>query len=207
MALGCGLALAWTVVFPKPLASATASLSGQQGLAVTPAGEQRQVARAHRHLRVLLVRHAEKAGDDPLDPSLSEAGAARAKALARLLSKAPVTELVCSEYRRTRQTLEPLAELLGLSIQSFPAREPGALADWLRQRPDGSLVVVAGHSNTLPALAATLGFSLPELSATPRGPMLGEDQYDRLFLLSLELDQPDSEGELIELRYGAPSGD
>src|SRR5262245_25473842 len=81
----------------------------------------------HRLLTVVLVRHAEKATDDPDDPSLSDAGRERALALARLLRGAGVSHLFASEYRRAAATVEPLARMTGVEITRLPARDVAGL--------------------------------------------------------------------------------
>lgn len=151
---------------------------------------------------VILVRHAEKAVDDPRDPSLSEAGQARAEDLARLLAHARVTRLLASEFRRTQRTLAPLAERLGLAVETIPAGDTERWASELGQAPPGSTTVVAGHSNTLPALARSLGVSLPDLQTNAQPPVLGDDEYDRLFVLTLPPPKTDIPAAVLELRYG-----
>lgn len=49
----------------------------------------------------VIVRHAEKANDDPRDPNLSEAGRARAERLAAALKNQPVRAVYATAYRRT----------------------------------------------------------------------------------------------------------
>jgi phosphohistidine phosphatase SixA len=149
---------------------------------------------------VFLVRHAEKAKDDPRDPSLSEAGRRRASELARVLSDEPVTHLFSSEYKRTRDTLQPLAEARGIEVRLMPAGNGPELQRAILALPPGSVAVVAGHSNTVPAIAAGLGGELTGLTPHERGDRLGDDEYDRLFVLVLT-----AEGravETLELRYG-----
>jgi len=153
-------------------------------------------------ITIMLVRHAETAEDTRGggDPDLSPAGAARAGDLARLLQHSGATHAFTSEYARTRQTLAPLAAELGLEAREHPAREVESLAATLRELPPGSVVVAAGHSNTVPALALQLGCELPGLEEHPRyGSLLGHDQYDRLFVLHLPAEGRSS---VVELRYG-----
>lgn len=152
---------------------------------------------------VFLLRHAEKANEHTRDPDLTEAGEARAASLAELLVAAKVTHLFSTEYRRTRNTLAPLAKQTELEVEVVSAREPNQLVQRLRGLPPGSTAVVSGHSNTTPALAAALGCELDGLHETQRGPMLGENEYDRLFLLTLPpAGAKGVTGKVVELRYG-----
>ncbi len=138
---------------------------------------------------VFLVRHAEKATDDPQDPNLSGAGKQRAQALARMLEHAGVTHLFSSAYRRTRQTLAPLAKLSDNEVVEYNVREPQALLTKLRELEGGSVAVVAGHSNTVPAMFQELsGKQASDLEESAYGLIFGEDAYDRLFVVTLMTD-------------------
>jgi phosphohistidine phosphatase SixA len=156
-------------------------------------------ARAHT---VVLVRHAEKAGDDPRDPSLSEAGALRARLLARTLAALGVTHLFCTEYRRTRLTLEPLMEATGLEIETYDGRSLEAIAEKLRGLAPDSVAVVAGHSNTTPQLAVLLGGKLGDLDSKGYFP---DEAYDRLVLQTLSGcgEEEPAAVATLDLRYGS----
>src|SRR6266576_4605291 len=73
---------------------------------------------------VILVRHAEKniEPNNP-DPDLSPAGEARAQELARMFSNAGVNAIYATEYKRTQETVKPLADRLGLSVSLVDAKE------------------------------------------------------------------------------------
>ena len=156
----------------------------------------------------ILIRHAEKdAGSDPKDPGLSEAGKERARALLALLARAGATHLFASEYRRTQETLRPLAEARSLRIEVVPAADPGKLADRVRALPAGSVAVVAGHSNTVPAIASALGGAPKDLVTTSSGPSWRDDEYGRILVVTLRSagGKPDakSAAATLELAYGA----
>jgi phosphohistidine phosphatase SixA len=70
---------------------------------------------------IVVVRHAEKSMDHPTDPSLSEAGRERARALAAALQGTGVSAIYTTQYKRTRETAQPLADELGISISERPA--------------------------------------------------------------------------------------
>lgn len=151
---------------------------------------------------VIVVRHGEKAADDPRDPSLAPAGEARARALAQLLAQAGVTHLFATEFRRTQATLRPLADATGREIAVVPAADGQALLAAIRALPAGSVAVVAGHSNTVPGLVDALGGAARGAVSGPAGPQLPDDAYDRLFVLVVP-SAPRASTATLELRYGS----
>jgi len=164
--------------------------------------ESRPASLGNEPVTVILVRHAEKAKDDPRDPSLSEAGLARAVALADLVGNAGVTHLFASEFIRTQATLAPLSKVSHLAVEVVSARSQEKLLKRLHALKAGSVAVVAGHSNTVPSIARALGAKLSNLVETERSAMLGDDEYDRLFLLTLPAAGTKGVAtKTIELRY------
>jgi len=65
-----------------------------------------------------------------------------------------------------------------------PGGKAAELALKLLELPAGSVAVVAGHSNTIPALATLLGGTILGTEATAQGPMLSDSEYGRLFVLT-----------------------
>jgi broad specificity phosphatase PhoE len=130
---------------------------------------------------VLVVRHAERApgsGDVPI----SEAGQARARALAELGKVAGVQVIITTQFQRTKQTAGPLAEALGItmatvSTQSDVAQHVAEVAAAVKQHA-GKTVLVVGHSNTVPAIVTALG--------GPKLTDLCDTEYDNLFTLVLD---------------------
>lgn len=173
--------------------------------ALAPAAQAPGAARSEPQAAattVIVVRHGEKAADDPRDPSLSPAGEARARALAGLLAQAGVTHLFATEFRRTQATLGPLASATGREIAVVPAADAGALLAAIRALPAGSVAVVAGHSNTVPGLVDALGGAARGAVSGPAGPQLPDDAFDRLFVL-LVPSAPGAPASTLELRYGS----
>ena len=152
---------------------------------------------------VIAVRHAEKGKVDPRDPALTEAGEERARELARMLSKSGVTHVFSTPYHRTRSTVAPLAKLMELEVAEYSPRDMAAFAKKLTQLPSGSVALVAGHSNTTPGLVLAMGGEITELESHNGTPVLGEDQFDRLFVTTLP---PNGQrAKTLELRYGEAS--
>jgi broad specificity phosphatase PhoE len=145
---------------------------------------------------VLIVRHAEKAPEPGGDVPLTDAGRARAEALAEALAHARVDAIVTTQFRRTRETAGPLARRLQLTTRVVEAggdtrAHARAVADAVRGA--GRTVLVVGHSNTVPAIIAALG--------GPRLEELCESDYDNLFVLAMPAGGAPG---LTQSRYGAP---
>jgi 2,3-bisphosphoglycerate-dependent phosphoglycerate mutase len=154
---------------------------------------------------IFLVRHAEKSEDDPRDPSLAAAGQQRAQRLAELLAHEKITHLFSTPLKRTQGTLAPLAHARGLEVISILDVDEQIAT--LLDLPAGSTAVLAGHSNTVPALVAGLGGTVSATVAGRSGPQLKDDSYDRLFVAILTAPAGSLQPRLLrllELRYGAP---
>ncbi len=133
---------------------------------------------------VILTRHAEKAANDPKDPDLSEAGVLRAKALAAFLVNQPVVLLYTTPYKRTRQTLEPLALSKEKPITEYNPAFPQVLADAVKAM-ENKTVVIAGHSNSVPDL-------VNRITGTTTFQQLDDASYGDLFIITLTKDRPAS---------------
>ena len=73
----------------------------------------------HSITKIYLVRHAER--DAGVDPPLNELGKARALDLKQLLSDSSITTIYCLDFKRNRQTAQPLAEYLGVKPILVPS--------------------------------------------------------------------------------------
>lgn len=143
-------------------------------------------------LTVFVVRHAEKGPENP-DPSLTEAGRRRAAALARTLTDARVSALFASEFKRTQETLAPLARAAGLTTAVVSAGKMDDLIALLRALPPGSRAVVASHSNLVHLIVERL--------SGQKMPMLTDADYDRLVMVVVT---GDGKGQTVVFRYGEP---
>jgi broad specificity phosphatase PhoE len=151
-------------------------------------------------LTVILVRHAEKEIVPPenKDPNLSAAGQARAQELLRMFGGAGIDAVYATQYKRTQQTVKPLADKLGIAVTKIEAKQTAELVKQIRARPAGQTVFIAGHNNTVPEIIAALG--------GPQMPIIPETEYDNLYVLTVP-----SEGapKLLKMKYGsaiAPTG-
>jgi broad specificity phosphatase PhoE len=131
-------------------------------------------------LEVVVVRHAEKLAEGD-DPALSDAGRARAQRLADLLRDAPLVAAYATDTQRARQTAKPSADEHGLALTLYDPRVPPAefVARLRELHPHGTVLVV-GHSNTAPAIAA----ALCRCGVEP----MAETEFDRVMRVRFDAD-------------------
>lgn len=148
---------------------------------------------------VMIVRHGEKVSQDA-DAALSDAGRARAAALAEVAAGADVGAIYSSQFARNKDTVAPLAERTGVVVTEMPVTlsDPGdygkrLVADLLAKHA-GQTVVVVSHQNTIPAIVEALTGRV--------GAPLGDAEYDRLTIVTVA---PRGAARQIVARYGAPS--
>lgn len=132
-------------------------------------------------MSIYLVRHAKAgsrhdwSGPDEQRP-LSKKGRRQADCLVDLLSDKPVTAIVSSPYRRCMETLQPLADKLGLTVEEDPAlAESADVADTvaLVRRLAPGPAVLCSHGDMIPtlleALSRTDGLALPDDAPFAKG--------------------------------------
>jgi 2,3-bisphosphoglycerate-dependent phosphoglycerate mutase len=143
---------------------------------------------------LILVRHAEKKIVPPenKDPDLSPAGVARAEELVHMFSDTSIAAIYATQYKRTQQTVKPLAEKLNLSVSQVEAKQTTELVKQIRAKNAGQVVFIAGHNNTVPEIIAAMG--------GPQLPIIPESEYDNLFVLTV---QPEGKATLVRMKYGS----
>jgi broad specificity phosphatase PhoE len=119
-------------------------------------------------------------------------------ALAHVLADVEIDALYASQFKRTHLTLERLSERIKIDVETDEISGEveawaAAFAARLLAEHRGQTVVVAGHSNTVPALARLLGaVDVPDLN---------ESDYDDLFWIFRSGDHV----EFVHQHYGAVS--
>lgn len=152
------------------------------------------LATAAQAQTVIVVRHAEKADQD-IDPVLSAAGEARAAELASTLASAGVTHVFTTSLERTRLTGRPTAQAFSLTpveidVSGGMAMHVGRIVEEVRALPADSVVLIVGHSNTVPDIVRGLGGQAAPMT---------DCEYDRLSIVTLA----EEGAHVIRGRYGA----
>jgi broad specificity phosphatase PhoE len=122
---------------------------------------------------VFLIRHAEKAAGE--DPSLTEAGRARASRLAHALADAELDAVITSTASRTMETGTIISSALDLPIDSLPPKDIAGLIDLITFDYEDGRVLVVAHRETIPGILAALGHVG---SVT-----IDENEFDRVFIV------------------------
>jgi broad specificity phosphatase PhoE len=164
---------------PRMIAASLAVLFGMSSLAFAQQA-------------VIVVRHAEKSAAPGQDPPLSEAGEARAKALAASLKDAGVDAIYTTEYLRTRKTAEPLAKAIG--------KESALLRDdtiaTLGERHRNQVVLIVAHSGVVKSVSTYVD----QITGRKNRIDLGENDIDQMFIL---IPKKDGGWSITRARYGA----
>jgi len=149
---------------------------------------------------IIFVRHAEKVAVQDDDPSLSVAGKRRVAELTRQLVDADVVAgidaIYATPFKRSQETVQPIADALSLPIRAYDAEDTNQVLKKILRKHKGKIILVVGHSNTLPTLIANLG-------ASKKVPRIAEGEYDNIYIVSIPWF---GKTKTIRLRYGEPYG-
>lgn len=143
----------------------------------------------------ILMRHAEKdtsaQGSTMMqaDPKLNTAGESRAARIPEVLKAYTPDAIYSTNFIRTKSTVTPLAKKAGKEIQVYDHKNLKGFAEELLKM-EGKTVVVAGHSNSTPALVNLL---LKE----NKFPSLDESVYDTYWIVTVK----EGKAEARQMKY------
>jgi 2,3-bisphosphoglycerate-dependent phosphoglycerate mutase len=126
---------------------------------------------------IILIRHAEKISDGSKDPDLTDAGKARALRLADVLKDTKVDAIYSTAFKRTQNTVAPLALSKGLSVLPYQAMK-GEVIDEIIKNFAGKTILICGHSNTTP-------WTINYLLGKEEYKDFADSDYDNLVIVSL----------------------
>ena len=120
-----------------------------------------------------------------------------------MLEGSGIKTIITSQFTRAKQTAEPLAQKLGLTVASMPiAMNPAnpqqvseqsiaEIVARVNERP-GENVLVVGHSNTVPEVIRMLGGDVV--------PTIDEKKFDDLFVVTIF---GPKQAKVVQLKYDA----
>jgi len=144
---------------------------------------------------IILVRHAEKKIEpNNQDPDLSPEGFERAQEIARMFGEAGINAIYATQYKRTQETVKPLADRTGVAVKLLQANQTDELLKQLQTTNRGQTVFIAGHNNTVPAIVSTL--------SGETYPTIPESEFDNLYIVTI---YRFGKAKVVKLKYGKSS--
>lgn len=144
---------------------------------------------------VILVRHAEKniEPDNP-DPDLSPAGQVRAQEIARMFAGSGIQGIYATQFKRTQQTVAPLAGSVNVPITAVDAKQSSEVARRISSDHRGQTIFIAGHNNTVPELVNML--------SGENVPLIPESEFDNMFIVTI---YRFGKAKVVKIKYGEAS--
>jgi len=144
---------------------------------------------------VILVRHAEKKiePENP-DPDLTPEGVERAQEIARMFADSGINAIYATQYKRTQQTVKPLADRTGVTVSLLDSKQTDELVSRLQTTHSGQTIFIAGHNNSVPAIVSML--------SGETYPLIPESEYDNLYVVTI---YRFGKAKVLKLKYGKAS--
>ena len=144
---------------------------------------------------VILVRHAEKKiePENP-DPDLTPEGFERAQEIARVFGDSGINVIYATQYKRTQQTVKPLADRTGVTVSLLDSKQTDELVSRIQTTHRGQTVFIAGHNNSVPAIVSML--------SGETYPLIPESEYDNLYVVTI---YRFGKAKVLKLKYGKAS--
>ncbi len=176
----------------KTITNGTYISAIKEGIIIDQSGKEYAMDIKDNDKIYYLVRHAEKDTVPADNPNLTEEGIERANYLANMMKGTRVDGVYSTLYTRTLFTVDTLAARKGLKILPYKPSDLKLLYETISQDSTKSAVIIAGHSNTTPALANVI-LGRQEF---PAG--FDESDYDNILVV---IDKESEEDVVYKLRY------
>ena len=111
-----------------------------------------------------------------------------------MLGDTGINAIYATQYKRTQQTVKPLADKLGLPVTQVNSKNTAELVTKIRSEHRGQTVFVAGHNTTVPEIIAALG--------GPQFPPIPETEFDNLYIVTV---YRTGKAKVVKMKYGAPT--
>ncbi len=155
---------------------------------------------------VVMVRHCER--DEGFDPPLNAEGLVRREALAGALGEQGVTAIYCPDFIRNVESVQPLADLLGLEIHTLTQLEmadskafANTFVDEILPQHAGGTVLWCGNVGPV---TETQSGNMQELYARLGGTGAPPTRYEHLYVVVIP-EAGAGEVRFIKAKYGGSS--
>ena len=147
---------------------------------------------------IIFVRHAEESSSQDDNSSLTREGEIRSAELARQLVDADVIAgidaIYSTSFQHSKETALPISNALNIPIEIYDIGNTELIIEDIIKLHKGKIILVVGHSNTLPLMIGNMG-------ASKDVPKIDDFEYDNIYLVSIPWF---GKTKTIRLRYGLP---
>lgn len=137
---------------------------------------------AQKALKVFIIRHAESEAGMATDAGLTEKGIKQADLLMKKFKDIGLDSIFTTNYMRSKLTVSPLADRIGLPIKVYDPQEQDKLAKGLLKNAQGKKILMVAHLDTAMPLIEAFGGAKPLAE-------MKDGEYDWLFELSIKDDK------------------
>ena len=107
-----------------------------------------------------------------------------------MMATVNIRAIYTTQYKRTMLQAAPTAKLLGLTPVTIPGKDTDTLIAKIRAHAKDEVVLVVGHSNTVPEILKGLGHA-PAVTVR-------EEDFDNLFIVTMRASGPPT---VLNLKY------
>ena len=107
---------------------------------------------------------------------------------------AGIDAIYSTPFRRSQETVAPLADALNLPINMYDPEDTEPILETILKKHKGKIILVVGHSSTVPVLIANLG-------ASKKVPPIARNEFDNIYIISIPWF---GKTKTIRLRFGEP---
>src|SRR5256714_1377169 len=111
-----------------------------------------------------------------------------------MFGDAGIRTIYATQYKRTKETVKPLANKLGVAVNVVNSKDAADLLAQIRAQHSGQTIFIAGHNNTVPEIIFAAG--------GPQYPIIPESEYDNLFIVTI---YRTGKAKVVKMKYGKPS--
>ena len=111
-----------------------------------------------------------------------------------MFGDAGINAIYATQYKRTQETVKPLADKLGLPLNVVNSKSTADLLAKIRAENSGQTVFIAGHNNSVPEIIFALGGG--------KYPTIPESEYDNLYIVTV---YRTGHAKVVKMKYGSAS--
>ena len=111
-----------------------------------------------------------------------------------MFGDAGINAIYATPFKRTQQTVKPLADRVGVSASVVDAKNTPELIRQILTTHRGQTIFVAGHNNTAPEIVKALGGG--------DFPVIPENEFDNMYLVTV---YRFGRAKVVKIKYGSVS--